>query len=86
MRLDAPCDGYLVFTQPFNPDWRLYSGDLRIPVLRANSISSAARLAPGRHELTWIYVPVSLYVGAGISSLTILVAAGAASRGWIRRL
>lgn len=86
MRLDAACEGYLVFTQPFNPDWRLYSGDVRIPVGRANSISSAARLPPGRHELRWVYVPVSLYLGAGISSLTILLAAAAASRRWIRRL
>lgn len=85
MRLDTRCEGFLVFTQTFNPDWRLYSGDSRIPIFRANSISSAARLPPGNHELRWIYVPVSLYLGAGISSLTILVATAAASRRLIRR-
>jgi hypothetical protein len=85
MRLDTRCEGFLVFSQPFNPDWRLYAGGARIPVVRANSVSSAARLPPGRHELTWVYVPVSLYVGAGITSLTILFAAVAASRRLIRR-
>jgi hypothetical protein len=75
--LETPCEGFLVFSQSFNPEWRLYSARGREPVLRADSVLSAARFPPGRHELTWVYVPVKLAVGAGISLLTVLAAGGA---------
>jgi len=73
--VDTPCEGYLVFSQPFNPGWRLYSGRKRLPILRANSVSSAAYLPAGRQELRWAYVPIGLYVGAGISLSTVVLLA-----------
>lgn len=85
--VETPCDGYFVFTQAFNPNWRLYAGRSRLPVLRANVVSSAAFLPSGRHELEWVYVPTGLILGSIVSVFTVLfLAIGTRSRSFTQAI
>jgi hypothetical protein len=57
------CDGYLVFSEPFYPGWRVYVDGERTPILRANYAFSAVFLKAGEHEVERRYRPNSLLYG-----------------------
>jgi len=57
------CDGYLVFSEPFYPGWRVYVDGKPTPILRANSAFSAIFLPAGEHEVKRFYRSNSLLVG-----------------------
>ena len=52
------------------------------PVLRANVLFRAVRLAPGRHEVRFAYRPAAATLGAGSSAAGLLLAAALA---WLAR-
>jgi hypothetical protein len=62
-----PCDGYLVFAEPFYPGWRVYIDGKTTPIWRANYGFSAVFVPAGEHEIRRVYRPTSLMVGAFIS-------------------
>lgn len=57
------CDGYLVFSEPFYPGWRVYVDGKPTPIFRANYAFSAIFLPAGEHEVNRFYRPNSLLVG-----------------------
>lgn len=61
-------DGYLVFSEPFYPGWKVYVDGKSVPVLRANLAFSAVFLQAGEHEVERYYRPYSLLLGT-LSSL-----------------
>jgi hypothetical protein len=63
------CDGYLVFSEPYYPGWRVYVDGKLTPILRANYAFSAIFLPTGEHEITRIYRPNSLLLGAFSSAV-----------------
>jgi len=57
------CDGYLVFSEPFYPGWRVSVDGKPIPIWRANLAFSAIFLLAGEHEVKRSYRPNSLLFG-----------------------
>jgi hypothetical protein len=66
---------YLILSELFYPGWRAYVDAKRVPILRANFLLRAIALTPGRHEIVFVYRPVSFLVGAALSLLTLLLSA-----------
>lgn len=66
------CEGYLVFSEPFYPGWRVYVDGKPTPIFRANYAFSAIFLPAGEHEVKRFYRPNSLLLGA-LSSLVFCV-------------
>jgi hypothetical protein len=58
------CDGYLVFSEPFYPGWKVSIDGKPASVLRANYAFFAVFLPVGEHEVKKLYRPTSLLVGA----------------------
>ena len=78
--LSAP--GVLVLVEGFDPGWRASVDGRPAPVLRANVLFRAVRLAPGRHEVRFTYRPAAATLGAGSSAAGLLLAAALA---WLAR-
>jgi hypothetical protein len=57
------CDGYLVFSEPYYPGWRISIDGKLSPILRANYAFSAVFLETGEHHVKWFYRPNSLHIG-----------------------
>jgi hypothetical protein len=57
------CDGFLVFSEPFYPGWRVYVDGELAPILQANYAFSAVFLKAGEHEIERRYRPNSLLYG-----------------------
>jgi len=64
-----PCDGYLVFAEPFYPGWRVSVDDKATSIERANYAFSAVFVPAGTHEVRRVYRPTSLMGGAFISAV-----------------
>lgn len=72
-----------------NQEWKLYSGDTEIEMIRVNYTLRAAVLPAGRHELTMRFEPKTYYMGEKIdlvfSILLLLSIAGAVFVEWKKR-
>jgi len=66
-QVTTPCEGFLVFSEPFYPGWRVYANGERLPIFRANLAFSAVYLPQGTFRIERRYVPLSLIVGAIVS-------------------
>ncbi len=64
--------GYLVLSETFYPGWRVRVDGSEHSLLRANYAMRAVRLAPGAHQVHFIFSPQSVWIGAGISLATLL--------------
>jgi hypothetical protein len=73
-----PCQGYLVFAEPFYPGWRIYIDGKLTPIWRANYAFAAVFLPPGDHEVKRVYRPMSLVLGV-ICSVVFMIGLGAFS-------
>lgn len=69
----ARADAYLVLTDTWYPGWRVQMNGAEVPLARANLIFRAVRVPAGEHQVVFEYRPVSLWVGAAISALALLV-------------
>jgi hypothetical protein len=70
-------DAYLLLTDSWYPGWVARVDGVVTPIVRADYIFRAVRLAPGEHRIEFEYRPTSLYVGAGVSALALLIVVGA---------
>ncbi|HSD67007.1 MAG TPA: YfhO family protein, partial [Vicinamibacteria bacterium] len=71
-RLGAP--GVLVALESFDAGWRARVDGQEEPVLRANGLFRAVRLAGGRHRILMSYRPRAAALGAALSLLGLAVA------------
>lgn len=65
----GPGGGYLNVLDTYDPAWVVDVDGRRAPLLRANAIFRAVRLAPGQHVVRFRYRPQSLYAGLMLSAL-----------------
>jgi hypothetical protein len=65
----------LVLTDSYYPGWMGKVDGNRSPVYRANYLFRAIYVPPGRHEVEFIYRPMSFYVGLVLSLLGLAVMA-----------
>lgn len=73
--LSAP--GVVVFSEIAYPGWIVHVNGERVSSLRAFGLLRAVALPAGDHEIVWRFRPVSVYVGATLTILTILGLGGA---------
>ena len=69
-RASSNCDGYLVFSEPYYPGWRVKIDGKPQPLLRANYAFSAVLLEAGTHDVVRYYLPGTFLIGIVISALT----------------
>jgi len=65
--------GYLVFLDSYSEDWTAAVDGQPAPLLRANGLFRAIRLAPGRHAVDFVYRPRAFRRGAWISGVSLAV-------------
>lgn len=69
VELDEP--GYLVLTDAWHPGWRGIVDGERVPVCRADLLFRTIALEPGEHQIVFVFRPVSLAVGGGMSAISL---------------
>jgi hypothetical protein len=71
--LDVESDngGLVVLTDLHYPGWRAMLDGREVPILRANYLFRAVRVAPGAHRIVHRYVPGSFRAGGSISLATL---------------
>jgi hypothetical protein len=74
----------LVLGQTWYPGWRVEVDGTPAPLLRADYGLDGVALAPGRHRVRFALVPNSLRIGASMTILALVAAAGLAFRGRAR--
>jgi hypothetical protein len=69
--------GYLNLVDSYDPNWIVEVDGRRAALLRANGLFRAVHLAPGVHDVRFVYRPVPLYIGLALTGpvgLLLLVA------------
>jgi hypothetical protein len=69
--------GYLTVLDSYDPFWMVEVDGRRGTLLRANGLFRAVHLAPGEHEVRFVYRPLPFYLGLAVScsvALMLLVA------------
>lgn len=73
VRVRANADRYLILADSYFPGWHATVDGEPVPIHRANYLFRAVRVPGGDHTVTWEYRPASLYVGASISLVAVIV-------------
>jgi len=73
MRVDAPADAWLVFTDTYAPGWKVWVDGEEQPLYIANHAFRAVGVPGGQHQVVFRYVPLSFRAGAVISVLTLAI-------------
>ena len=73
-RLDAP--GLLVLSEVTYPGWRVYVNDKPARLYEADGVLRAVLLPAGESKVVFRFLPLTLYVGVALSSLTVLLVVG----------
>jgi hypothetical protein len=84
----AVLPGYLLLADSWYPGWVARIDGNTVPITRADLIFRAVPVSPGTHQIEFDFRPTSVYVGALISGVGILVLLGIviASRGRFHQL
>ncbi|MGC9394690.1 MAG: YfhO family protein [Anaerolineae bacterium] len=69
--------GMLIFSEVDYPGWRAFVDGNAVPLIRADYVLRALCVPAGDHEVTLVYDPPLLKIGAGITGLTLLLLIGA---------
>jgi hypothetical protein len=73
LRVRSQAARLLVYGDVFYPGWHALVDGVPTPIYRANLALRAVVVPPGEHVVTFIYRPLSLYIGAGTTALAVLV-------------
>jgi uncharacterized membrane protein YfhO len=71
------CSGLAVVGDAYYPGWRAWVDGQRVPVQEVEGVRGV-RASAGRHRIEFRYSPASVYWGAGLSLLGLMLAAIAA--------
>jgi hypothetical protein len=81
VRANVPdAGGLLVLRDTFDPNWRAFVDGAEAPVVRADVVFRAVRLAPGAHTVEFRYRSRPLEAGAVVSVVALLALAGVLAR------
>ena len=72
----SPGGGILVLADLHYPGWKVYVDGAQRPLLRANYLMRAVVLSPGRHDVRFVYEPISVRAGLAVTLLALLGVAG----------
>jgi hypothetical protein len=70
--------GFLVLSDTFYPGWKAYVDGNETPIYRANYTYRAIHLTKGKHQIIFVYDPMSFRIGEIVSGsmFTIIIASG----------
>lgn len=68
--------GYLLLLDTDYPGWTAELDGQAVPIVRANGAFRAVQVPAGEYEVSFIYRPLSLWVGAAIGGAALVVLAG----------
>lgn len=68
--------GYLFLSEMFYPGWKAFVDDQPKRILRGNYLFRVVQLPEGQHVVRFVFDPLSIKVGIGITILTLFVIMG----------
>jgi hypothetical protein len=75
IQTDNGTEGLLVLSDNYYPGWRAYLDGVAVEIVRANCTMRAVKVPPGRHLVSFVFMPASLiastYVSLGAAGLTL---------------
>lgn len=71
--VETSCEGLLVFSEVFYPGWRAWIDGERTPVYRTNGLFRGVVVPAGTHRVELRFVPLTFWIGAGLSGCAWLV-------------
>lgn len=77
----------VVLSDVFYPGWKLFVDGVETPILRVNRLMRGVVIPPGEHRILYVYEPMSVRLGAGLTLLGLigLAALGIAARRQVDR-
>ncbi len=72
MRVEAPQNVWLIFTDAFYPGWRVSVDGKRAKIVRAQKAFRAVWIETGIHQVEWTFKPLSLQIGSLLSLAALL--------------
>jgi hypothetical protein len=69
---DSPINSYLVLTDNYYPGWQAFIDGQPQSIYRADYTFRAIQLPAGKHEVRFIYQPLSFKMGLGITIFTLI--------------
>ena len=81
LKVTAAASAELFLSEAYYPGWQALIDDRPAAIRPAQQIFSSVDVPAGEHEVKFVYSPLSLKLGAGVSLLTIVVLLGLAWRG-----
>ncbi|HEY6041464.1 MAG TPA: YfhO family protein, partial [Anaerolineae bacterium] len=72
MQVESVREGYVVLGDVYYPGWRAFIDGTGSEILRADYLFRAIPIPAGSHAVRFIYQPLTLYLGAAVSALTIV--------------
>ena len=73
---DSSTPGYLFLSEMFYPGWKAFVDDQPKRILRGNYLFRVVQLPEGQHVVRFVFDPLSIKVGIGITILTLFVIMG----------
>ncbi|HEX7594627.1 MAG TPA: YfhO family protein, partial [Anaerolineae bacterium] len=88
LSVHASAPGYVLLADAWYPGWAAKVDGVDAPIHRADYIFRAVAVSAGTHQIVFEYRPTTLYLGAAVSALALLIVIGifAASRCARRRI
>ena len=74
--VETDAGGYLVLSDTFYPGWRATVDGVEVPVHRTDVALRGIVVPAGRHAVIFDFAPTSLYVGAALSAVGVLLVSG----------
>lgn len=72
----SPTPGYLFLSEMYYPGWKAFVDDQPIRILRGNYLFRVVQLPEGQHIVRFVFDPLSIKIGIGITILTLFVIMG----------
>ena len=72
VQIEANRDGYLFMADSWYPGWVAQLDGVETQIYKADTIFRAVSVNQGSHTLDFYYRPLSFYIGAGLSFISIL--------------